>query len=1045
MNKPDDTFDSKAESTRLTTPGGSSSLNGVASVESSRNALFAAKVLPERDCVDQAVSVRGSTILLELRPALDGFAGIPQETRLLFRGLRMIDEFNIEGMIQTSSRRLARGTTRRKGLFSRQLSEARTIDRYSRIVISLADRPFRTVLDRVGDFFERKLQASTLTVASLLGLREVKLTDFRSRYFEDFIWRTLFSKTLPASDRGLISSANQRICSVPWHTMHMVGLKSLSIMPTARYLRMNTEDVDVFIAQTPFPGRVSKNTGLVVRYHDAIPVFMPHTIPNKSEHQATHFHALANNVRAGAWFACVSEATRRDLLRLFPQAEPRAVTIHNMVSHHYYPENSDRALVPGIIRSRLYEGNPGMGGALKPEFLSLREQEAFYRRHLSDKPLKYLIMVSTIEPRKNHARLMAAWEVLKAEVDPDIKLVVVGTLGWDYKGIVSSFRPWIDRGELFPLASVPAPDLRVLYRHAVATVCPSLGEGFDFSGIEAMRSGGVVLASDIPVHREVYEDASEYFDPYATASLVKALRKVIYAEDAGQVQAHLRQRGAVVSSRYLPENILPRWRAFLDRVLESQREGRVVSAAKLRVERQDVVEAFRSLLGRDPENEGVIEAHRHFETPSELREALMQSDEYKARLGRLKEVHRVAEEAISSATLSSSLGRPLPEVVAASGQEVGAATGIVVATASQQPALAGVGAEGASVQLMVSGFEPSGSASVSVSAAGGETSNPISRSSERSATSFDVMSAFRELLGREPESQQTIDNHLRHGSIEAVRAVIKASPEYRARRDTAQQSNAKWVCTEVLGDYTMWVDLNDRFVSQGCLQGAWEAEETDFFRSVLAVGQTVLDIGANIGWYSLVAARCIGPGGVIHAFEPRPDTAAMLRKTVAGNRLQDRIRVWELALDDHAGTRGIAWEPASRNPGHSFLVGGDEPVDDERVVELARVKVATLDDVLPDVRADVIKIDVEGAEPRVMAGAQQLLAKGRPLILSELFPEQLRGVSGVGAADYIARMEAFGYCCYLLESGRPGRRLRDFPADATRELVSVVFDPLPRH
>ena len=118
------------------------------------------------------------------------------------------------------------------------------------------------------------------------------------------------------------------------------------------------------------------------------------------------------------------------------------------------------------------------------------------------------------------------------------------------------------------LSGVPAPDLRVLYRHATATVCPSLGEGFDYSGIESMASGGVTIASDIPVHREVYEDAAEYFDPYATMSLVNALKKVLYEQDAPQVQEFMRQRGEVVSSRYLPENILPQWESFLRNVVE---------------------------------------------------------------------------------------------------------------------------------------------------------------------------------------------------------------------------------------------------------------------------------------------------------------------------------------------------------------------------------------------------------------------------------------------------------------------------------------------
>jgi glycosyltransferase involved in cell wall biosynthesis len=209
---------------------------------------------------------------------------------------------------------------------------------------------------------------------------------------------------------------------------------------------------------------------------------------------------------------------------------------------------------------------------LRPKFFTLREQESFYTRHLQKKPFRYLLTVATIEPRKNHTRLLAAWEVLKAEIDPDIKLVVVGSLGWNYVKTVQSFKPWIDRGELFMLNAVPAPDLRVLYRHATATVCPSVFEGFDFSGVEAMRSGGVVIASGIPVHREVYGDGAAYFDPYSTVDLVNTFKKVLYPDNAAGVQEELRRRGHEVSARYLPAQILPQWERFLS-AIAAERKG----------------------------------------------------------------------------------------------------------------------------------------------------------------------------------------------------------------------------------------------------------------------------------------------------------------------------------------------------------------------------------------------------------------------------------------------------------------------------------------
>lgn len=303
----------------------------------------------------------------------------------------------------------------------------------------------------------------------------------------------------------------------------------------------------------------------------------------------------------------------------------------------------------------------------------------------------------------------------------------------------------------------------------------------------------------------------------------------------------------------------------------------------------------------------------------------------------------------------------------------------------------------------------------------------------------DVAMAFRLLLGRDPESERTIDDHLSAGNLGALRQTIMESAEFQACAAAATRTRSKWVCADVLDRYTIWLDLNDRYVSYGCLGNDWEPEETRFFESCLRPGSVVLDIGANIGWFSLVAARATGPAGLIHAFEPRPETARMLHRTIADNRLKDRIQVWEVALDDEAGERQLCWDDASRNPGHSFLAGPDAHGDPSGLAA-ARVRAGRLDDLLPDVAPDVVKIDVEGAEPRVIAGARRALARRRPVVLSELFPEQLERVSGSSPSAYIAQMASLGYGCYLLEDGVPGRRLADFPADATRELVSVVFE-----
>ena len=381
-----------------------------------------------------------------------------------------------------------------------------------------------------------------------------KLFRFDPLHFRDFVWRSLFSKTLPLEDFDAVTSSQFRVARVPWSTMHACALATRKL-GHALYPRLDTRGFDIMIAETPYPGSVAKGTTMVVRYHDAIPLLMPHTISNKAYHQASHYQALRKNVADGAYFACVSDATRRDLVAIFPQAAARAITIHNMVSHHYFPEESSARRVPEIVKTRLNRSKKMQRVALfNPALIEEAARE--------QRPVDYLLMVSTIEPRKNHSTLLAAWEQLRTERFPGLKLLIVGALGWDHKAIVQRFKPWLEHGDLCVLEDVPSAELRLLYKHARATVCPSFGEGFDFSGVEAMRCGGAVAASDIPVHRDVYGDAAEYFSPYSARGMAQALARVIDPAQAPRRQ-QLVDEGAVISARYLPERILPRWQDFL--------------------------------------------------------------------------------------------------------------------------------------------------------------------------------------------------------------------------------------------------------------------------------------------------------------------------------------------------------------------------------------------------------------------------------------------------------------------------------------------------
>lgn len=481
-------------------------------------------------------------ILVELRPAFDGHAGIPQETRLLFRGLRQLPGQEVDGLIQSSQHLLAPGLPADERAAKGWPLDKR-FNRQSRVVVSAA--PGRSV---------RKLELLKVAVrhlATLVG-RGQSLGRFEGHYFSDFVWRALFAQTLPLSDFDNITSAGYRVLRLPYSAMHQFSLALRYLFLRPIYPKLDTAGYRVFVAETPFPGRVTAGTTLIVRYHDAIPILMPHSIKNREHHQALHMQALRRNVKDGAWFACVSDATRNDLLKIFPEVAARAVTIPNMVSHHYFREESTAARVPDILVMRCNR-------KVSQRQASLSDGDA------ANVP-PYLLMVSTVEPRKNHLGLLSAWEQLRNHGYPDLKLVFVGSLGWGQKSIVAKCLPWIQQGKLVMLEDVPADELRLLYRHAAVTVCPSFGEGFDFPGVEAMRCGGVVAASDIQVHRDVYSDAdgaaADFFNPYAPGEIAAVLATLLDPANEAHREAQ-RRHGARVSGQYLPEKLLPQWQSFL--------------------------------------------------------------------------------------------------------------------------------------------------------------------------------------------------------------------------------------------------------------------------------------------------------------------------------------------------------------------------------------------------------------------------------------------------------------------------------------------------
>ena len=163
--------------------------------------------MPQLNTIKDITNQPKLKVLLELRPALEGFAGIPQEVRLLFRGLRKLDSVSVEGMLQTSHRRLAKGLPLKDRTWWRKPSEAEKYRKLSNVVISVTEKPYRNLLHIVVDWFQNRANEFILHGGTLTNLGKIKLSKFDTAGFEDFTWRTLFSRTLPSSDFDLVAKA----------------------------------------------------------------------------------------------------------------------------------------------------------------------------------------------------------------------------------------------------------------------------------------------------------------------------------------------------------------------------------------------------------------------------------------------------------------------------------------------------------------------------------------------------------------------------------------------------------------------------------------------------------------------------------------------------------------------------------------------------------------------------------------------------------------------------------------------------------------------
>jgi glycosyltransferase involved in cell wall biosynthesis len=139
---------------------------------------------------------------------------------------------------------------------------------------------------------------------------------------------------------------------------------------------------------------------------------------------------------------------------------------------------------------------------------------------------KYFLYVGNAYPHKNLERLIDAFAILKKE-KTEVKLVLVGKEDYFYRRLKEKVKRLEIEEQVIFTGYVTENQLFEYYNNAIATVVPSLMEGFGLTGLEAMQAGCLVLASDIPSLKEIYQDAAIYFNPFAVNAIHATIREVL--------------------------------------------------------------------------------------------------------------------------------------------------------------------------------------------------------------------------------------------------------------------------------------------------------------------------------------------------------------------------------------------------------------------------------------------------------------------------------------------------------------------------------------
>ncbi len=287
----------------------------------------------------------------------------------------------------------------------------------------------------------------------------------------------------------------------------------------------------------------------------------------------------------------------------------------------------------------------------------------------------------------------------------------------------------------------------------------------------------------------------------------------------------------------------------------------------------------------------------------------------------------------------------------------------------------------------------------------------------------DVYYCYRLFLRRDPDAAgwKYWMSLIRNNQIDLQTLVdtFMSMEEFQVRQAAAQQ--------ETLVDlegFRLYIRPNDYFIGAAIArEKQYEPAVTVALKQYLKPGQVFVDVGANIGYFTCLAAAIIGTKGHVYAFEPNPDNIQLIKLSIAANSFEN-VSLFPVAVAETDQEFKLDAGAASSNARIIDFSADAVPGLNNPLL----IKAVTLDKTLAGVpKIDMVKLDIEGAEPRAWAGMHQLVKKHRPILLFEFSPGLIRMTSHVPPETLLDSILEAGYQLYILAEGdsRQKPRTRD--------------------